>query len=506
MSVRFLSRRASITGPFAEITVGSGSSAVVFNLPKELLCNSSTYFKAALNNGFSETATQKIALEDEDPEVFRTYAVYLFQHELRRESIEAINCIERHLFQVYIFADKRGIVSLANDVVTMISSYWITECIDLKITKKFLALLPTKCTLYELTLDNLILESRAHGWEPTDWEVFCSHPTEIVAELFRREQAFSKSFDRTSHCFESICHYHTHRGEDKNEEQERTKCIEKTTRGRNLWDVYHCTYEQVEWGRRCHTSQYLWTGDFTDHLPSRSAITGPTAQIIVGSKPNIKTFTVHKELLCDSSTYFKAALNNGIVETKEQTITLDDEDPNIFTTFVLWLYESKLNTDVIYMGHETFQGHLFNLYVFADKRGIVNLANDTTTMLASCWLSEFVELSEVERVVPLISRSGKLYKLIMDNLLLEMRGGWGADDLKNIDLPKEMLIDLLSRITLSPAGFDTFNMCFQSICHYHFHGGQNVLSEEECVRRVEAGNNVFDPEVDLRQKVWGWDD
>jgi hypothetical protein len=59
--------RANLTGPFAEITVGAGSSAVVFNLPKKLLCESSTYFKAALNNGFAETATQKITLDDDDP-------------------------------------------------------------------------------------------------------------------------------------------------------------------------------------------------------------------------------------------------------------------------------------------------------------------------------------------------------------------------------------------------------------------------------------------------------
>jgi hypothetical protein len=59
------------------ITVGKGDSAVVLNLPKELLCNSSTYFKAALNNGFLETMTQNITLDD-DPDVFSTYAVWLF--------------------------------------------------------------------------------------------------------------------------------------------------------------------------------------------------------------------------------------------------------------------------------------------------------------------------------------------------------------------------------------------------------------------------------------------
>ncbi|THZ82048.1 hypothetical protein D6C84_06068 [Aureobasidium pullulans] len=78
---------SSLTGPFCEITVGSGDAAVVFSLPKVLLCNSSTYFKAALNNGFSETSLQKINLDDDDPHIFRTYAAWLFEHEIANEAI-----------------------------------------------------------------------------------------------------------------------------------------------------------------------------------------------------------------------------------------------------------------------------------------------------------------------------------------------------------------------------------------------------------------------------------
>ncbi|KAI4728593.1 hypothetical protein E4T49_03561 [Aureobasidium sp. EXF-10728] len=233
---------------------------------------------------------------------------------------------------------------------------------------------------------------------------------------------------------------------------------------------------------------------------------GSIAKIIVGSGTDIETFTVHKKLLCDSSTYFKAALNNGFRETKDQTITLDDENPGVFRTFVVWLYETKLNADMIDEGHETFEGHLFKLYVFADKRGIVDLANDTTTMLASYWISRRITLSEVAQVVPLILRHGKLYSLIIDSLLLEMRAGVAAMDFEGADIPKEVLIDLLSRIAIVPMGFRETCMCFQSICHYHCHSGQNVLSEEECIFRIQARDNVYDPDdVELRQKTWVWD-
>lgn len=234
----------SIAGPFAEITVKRGAFIAVFNLPKQLLCNSSTYFNAALNNGFLETAAQKITLDDDDdhPEIFRTYAAWLFEHELTQESIDEVADVERHLFLVYIFADKRGIRRLANDVVTRMSSIWADQPIDLNTTVEYLPLLLPGCTLYELTLDSLILASRDGTYDSDEWKAFCSHPPEIMAELFKREQRFPDSFKNYSDCFLSVCHYHKHENED-----EKDKCTRLTERGRNVQYGDEVSRKQVKW-------------------------------------------------------------------------------------------------------------------------------------------------------------------------------------------------------------------------------------------------------------------
>ena len=176
-----------------DITVGPVDSAVIFKLPKELLCKSSTYFDAALNNGFLETTTQKLTLDDHS-EVFRTYAAWLFQLEITDENLMELLDPIRHLFQVYIFADKRGIRTLANDVVTYLSSFWVQEPIDVRITVEFLPLIPLGCTLYRLVLDNLVLESRADWWHGEEWKKICNHSKEIIVELYKREHDFPYSF------------------------------------------------------------------------------------------------------------------------------------------------------------------------------------------------------------------------------------------------------------------------------------------------------------------------
>jgi hypothetical protein len=193
-----------------------------------------------LNNGFSETLTQKITLDDEDPDVFRTYAVWLLQTQITEESLKKFireDVLEQHLFHVYIFADKRGIRHLANDVVTTMSSYWIYHDV---VTLECLPLLPPGCTLYELALDYLILQSRHTSWDSYA-DVFSNQTKEIILELFKRDRAYPESFKTDStYCFQSICHYHEH-----TDAADKRECRIRTERGQSV--LHNGSWEQVEW-------------------------------------------------------------------------------------------------------------------------------------------------------------------------------------------------------------------------------------------------------------------
>jgi hypothetical protein len=91
--------RDSISGRTATIKVGRGPHAAVFPIPKALLCNSSTYFKAALNGNFIEGQTQTIELDDEDPAIFRTYVAWLYQDRSTLETSRSNSMI--HKISVY---------------------------------------------------------------------------------------------------------------------------------------------------------------------------------------------------------------------------------------------------------------------------------------------------------------------------------------------------------------------------------------------------------------------
>ncbi|THX36278.1 hypothetical protein D6D10_06800 [Aureobasidium pullulans] len=236
------------------------------------------------------------------------------------------------------------------------------------------------------------------------------------------------------------------------------------------------------------------------------ALRGPTAQIIVGPPGNTQTFNIHKKLLCDSSAYFKAALNNGFAETTSQKITLDDEDPVIFRTFASWLYHPNIvlpSEDL-----DIQEEHLLKLYLLADKRGIVNLANDTITMLASFWADQFVVKYKTIWIFSEILASSKLYDLILDSLFLELRGKISdTNDLLQADLPRSVLVDLLDREMKYRRGIRATRACLLSACHYHVHGPDGVLTEAECVGTIEKGHNIWRYEggEECTQIPWNWD-
>jgi hypothetical protein len=258
--------------------------------------------------------------------------------------------------------------------------------------------------------------------------------------------------------------------------------------------------------------RYILTEAVTDHLNRNAVASIPTAQIIVGSGANAKSFHVHKKLLCDSSTYFNAALNNGFMETKTQVIELDDEEHAVILSFILWLYDDKLNKKTLpaeYAGG-ALEKHLFKLYVFADKRGIPSLANDVITMLAGHCVEEPFTLSEIVWAVRLISRKSKLYDLFLDILVTELRNDL-PESLDNqrtdvLKLPKECLFDLLLRTNELSDQFCERYQCFEAVCdRYHCHDGHGTADEEDCSRNIEAGWNLYNEVEDVEQCNWSWD-
>jgi BTB/POZ domain len=54
--------------------------------------------------------------------------------------------------------------------------------------------------------------------------------------------------------------------------------------------------------------------------------------------PNEKPFRAYKALLCQESTFFKAALDGGFTEAADNMVKMPEEDETIVNDFLHWLY------------------------------------------------------------------------------------------------------------------------------------------------------------------------
>jgi BTB/POZ domain len=103
-------------------------------------------------------------------------------------------------------------------------------------------------------------------------------------------------------------------------------------------------------------------------------MTSEMVKIYVG--PEGKEYNLHKELLCDRSSFFKAAFRNKFKEGQENKMTLPADSPEAFDIFVRWIYGSALTP----ISADHLETH-YNLYALAEKLCMEALANQTMDVI-----------------------------------------------------------------------------------------------------------------------------
>ncbi|TIA22398.1 hypothetical protein D6C81_03415 [Aureobasidium pullulans] len=116
--------------------------------------------------------------------------------------------------------------------------------------------------------------------------------------------------------------------------------------------------------------------------PSKGAVSTPNkwpstehfngiVTVVVGFKK--KSYSLHKDLLCFYSDYFRAAFNGSFKEATDGKIELMDVEPEVFDIFQVWLYLRRLQTPE---NAFTCFMRLAQLWVFGDKHQVPLLQNE----------------------------------------------------------------------------------------------------------------------------------
>ena len=193
-----------------------------------------------------------------------------------------------------------------------------------------------------------------------------------------------------------------------------------------------------------------------------------------------QAFNVHKNILCGASSYFKAALDGGFVESQTQTLELLEDKVEVFGHFLPWLYSGNVraegngsdgcNDDGLFL--------MIDLYLFGEMRGIPELQNKAIDeLIRENNSTERVPTGLLNRIYDGTPVGSPLRRLMVDVTAQDgelTQNGWFAA-IKEDEYPKEFLVDLVCAMyTLHNDGGCGSSIDFLS-CMYAYHV---AISEE----------------------------
>lgn len=84
---------------------------------------------------------------------------------------------------------------------------------------------------------------------------------------------------------------------------------------------------------------------FHDCSSSRRFRKSDTLTVLVGRDGNVEEFTAYKSYLTKSSEFFRAAMNRDWKEAQENSVTIQDHEPETFDAYLGWLYSANISLD-----------------------------------------------------------------------------------------------------------------------------------------------------------------
>ncbi|KEF53725.1 uncharacterized protein A1O9_10126 [Exophiala aquamarina CBS 119918] len=251
-------------------------------------------------------------------------------------------------------------------------------------------------------------------------------------------------------------------------------------------------------------------------------LTRNTVKVLVG-KRKIE-YDIQRDLLTNSSPFFKACLTNGMKEKEENVIELSEDSSDGFSLLVEWIEYDRVSPVV--GDKDTVLA--MDAYVLADKYGMFNLQNGLIDRIQSYWFQARMPASHFMWILQNnVVEHCPLYKLGLDHFLWGMmlsprrhregKKGPEANARKRAKgisklvalgthhftlrrrrrRPWEVEVDeLLSmpgvaeKVTaaMRSASAEYLNPMQQAICAYHIHPADGKRSEDEA--NADSGGNL----------------
>jgi hypothetical protein len=184
-----------------------------------------------------------------------------------------------------------------------------------------------------------------------------------------------------------------------------------------------------------------------------------------------KTYSLHKNLLCERSLYFKKCLETGMLEANHNKIVLQDVNFEAFEIVIYWLYKGNLDK----VSDKDLPSYW--AYNLADRLCMEPLKNKLVDRLVLIWRNHNITSAEFRTAMEDLHVESKLAAFLIDRLAYDYANGQtnGFEELH--DLEHDTLIAVMdawavaskAKANLRSEEWDTMDPAKNVICIYHEH-------------------------------------
>ena len=216
-----------------------------------------------------------------------------------------------------------------------------------------------------------------------------------------------------------------------------------------------------------------------------------TATIEVGPEGNSRTFNVHRDLLSFYSGYFRHIFNSGIVEPSGGIIRLYSEEPDVFESFVKWLYTRRAHEEQI-TEHNDYQYYMFfvKLWILAARHDVPLLMNEMVDSLHQSVVTMWsLPREETIKEIHVNTPAGSILRRMVVDMFTSIGGPSMPDILKDhrdesisdflLDLVKDYIADDERKPALGQKEYKALDIC----ASFHVHDEEGVKCTKKRPRR-----------------------
>ncbi|KAH7184112.1 hypothetical protein BKA60DRAFT_644336 [Fusarium oxysporum] len=216
---------------------------------------------------------------------------------------------------------------------------------------------------------------------------------------------------------------------------------------------------------------------------------GRSIEVIVGSSPSV-TFSVHENLICSSSDFFKKAVKGGWKESEDRLVRLESDDPDVFSIYLHWLYYHTLpvRIDEPGLAGNAEYMQLANAFILGDMLQDGNFQDTVMDAMMDKTASEAADGKHWYPVGPVIRliyentlESSKARLFLVDMYTLHGQGHWLTEWAVQEDLPRDFLLDVAASLLEHRPQPLSYYLVLGS-CRYH----QHEPEVRACYRNVTA--------------------